>query len=77
MYIDRNYALKYIIWKNPFSTQWKNTQIDLYIKIFLEAWVKWINRLEFGGVSHKRTTWQNIHLVDNYAMVNTRVVNYK
>ena len=49
--------------------------IDLCIKMFLEAWVKQRNRLEFGGVLHKRTTQQNIHLVDNYATVNTCVVN--
>ena len=37
--------------------------------MFLEARVKQINRLEFGGVLHEKTTQQNIHLVDNYTRV--------
>ena len=67
----------YIIVKKTFLYKMKEctNNRNLYIKMFLEAWIKSMYRLEFGRVLQKRTTPQNIHLVDNSAILNTHMIN--
>ena len=67
----------YIIVKKTFLYKMKEctNNRNLYIKMFLEAWIKSMYWLEFGRVLQKRTTPQNIHLVDNSAILNTHMIN--
>ena len=60
--------------KKPFLYAMKERtyKLHLYMKMLLEVWIKWMYRLKTARGLNKRTTHQNVQVVDNYATENIR-----